>query len=248
MPPANTAPKPDMHDWITLHRMRFPAPISAWKRTFPAVSNAAVWRFCPYHTPGVDGLPTRVSAVWGGMAIWSCRSDAETMIANPRSALPMLDETLEAWHCLANPFAHRGQVKWREAMESDTAIRPAPQDPGGRLAIVTSAGFDLLKDDFKPRAIRFTAAVTEVLDWYGTLDSNLRRGAFNGGHDGREGFTLSLWRSDDAMRAAAYHPGQHRDRMDQSRDGAMMDRSSFTRLRVLSSHGDWEGDPFSDLH
>lgn len=238
----------DDHDWITLHRMRFADPISAWERAFCPAPGAAVWRFCPQHTVGADGLPTRVADIWGAMGIWASRAKADAALADPLTAMPWLGEALASWHCLALPVAHRGAVKWRESVEDGSAIRPAAADPGGPLAIVTSAGFDPSKDDFRPRAIRFTAGVSEVIDWFGTLPSILRRDVFNGGHDGREGFTLSLWRSDDAMREAAYHPGNHRNRMDESRTGALMDRSSFTRLRILSSHGDWDGDPFDALN
>jgi hypothetical protein len=28
----------------------------------------------------------------------------------------------------------------------------------------------------------------------------------------------------------------------------MFDYSSFTRLRAQSSHGDWDGDPFAEMH
>ena len=234
------------HDWITLHRLRFTTEVSSMQRAFPTVDGAIIWRFCPQHTQGDDGLPTRRHANWAGLGVWPDRASAEAMMADPQAALPWLAETTEAWHALALPFAHRGGVNWRGMVEEGTAIRPAPTDPGGPLAIVTTAGFDVAKADFKTRAIRFTAAVSEVLEWYGTLPSNLRRGAFNGGHDGREGFTVTLWRSDDAMRGAAYDSGRHRARMDESRTGALMDRSSFTRMRIVDSHGSWDGDPLSN--
>jgi hypothetical protein len=35
--------------------------------------------------------------------------------------------------------------------------------------------------------------------------------------------------------------------MEDSRAGRLMDRSSFTRLRAIRSHGDWDGDPLADL-
>ena len=59
---------------------------------------------------------------------------------------------------------------------------------------------------------------------------------------------VTLWRSDEAMREAAYHDGRHRARMEQNRAGLMFDYSSFTRLRALHSQGDWDGDPFAELH
>jgi len=80
----------------------------------------------------------------------------------------------------------------------------------------------------------------EVLNAYGAQPSHLRRAAFRGGFDGRDGFTLSLWHSDAGMRQAAYQPGTHRTKMDEDKAGLLSDRSSFTRPRVLRSWGDWD--------
>jgi hypothetical protein len=235
------------HDWITLHRMRFPEAISAKTRSFESVAGASVWRFGPLHTLGADDLPTLTSDIWCGMAIWPTRAEAEAMLADPGAAMPYLSEAVAAWHCLAVPFSHRGKVDWRGHVEDGTAIRPAPEDPGGPLVVITSAGFLSRDAAMLPRIRLFAEGVAEVMAWYGALPSNLRNGVFNG-PDGRQGFTCSIWRSDAAMREAAYHGGTHRTRMDDSKAGLMFDYSSFTRLRAQSSHGDWDGDPFAEMH
>ena len=242
-----STPEDVPHDWITLHRVRFPEAVSAKDRSFPPVAGASVWRFCPLHTPGADGLTTLTSDIWCGMAIWPTRDEAEATLADPGGAMPWLPEAVAAWHCLAIPFSHRGKVNWRGHVEDGTAVRPAPRDPGGPLVVVTSAGFLSRDAVMLPRIRLFVEGVAEVMAWYGALPSNLRNGAFNG-PDGREGFTCSLWRSDEAMRDAAYHHGRHRARMEESRAGLMFDYSSFTRLRALHSHGDWDGDPFAELN
>ncbi len=234
------------HDWITLHRLRFAAPVAARNRSFPPVAGASVWRFCPQHMPGEDGLVTLTSDIWGGMGIWDSRTEAEAMLADTGAAMPWLSEAVAAWHCLAIPYAHRGQVNWRGHVEEGTAIRPAPTDPGGPLVVVTSAGFLSRDANMLPRIRQFIEGVSEVMAWYGALPSNLRNDVFNG-PDGREGFTCSLWRSDEAMREAAYHDGRHRTRMEESRAKLMFDYSSFTRLRAVHSHGDWDGDPFASI-
>ena len=234
------------HDWITLHRLRFPEAISARDRTFVPVAGAAVWRFCPQHTPGDDGLVTLTSDVWGGLGIWKSREEAEAFLADPGAALPAITEAVASWHCFAIPFSHRGKVNWRGHVEDSTAIHPASTDPGGPLVVVTTAGFLSREDWMLPRIRLFVEGVAEVMASYGALPSNLRNDVFNG-TEGREGFTCSLWRSDEAMREAAYHHGRHRARMEQNRAGLMFDYSSFTRLRALHSHGDWDGDPFAAL-
>lgn len=208
---------------------------------------ASVWRFCPQHTPGEDGMTTLTSDIWCGMGIWNSRAGAEAMLADPAAAMPWLPEAVAAWHCLAIPFSHRGKVNWRGHVEDGTAIRPAEKDPGGPLVVVTSAGFLSRDDDMRPRIRLFVEGVAEVMAWYGGLPANLRADAFNGPDDGRSGFTCSLWRSDDVMREAAYQDGRHRARMEENRAGLMFDYSSFTRLRAVKSHGDWDGDPFADI-
>ena len=234
------------HDWITLHRLRFPEAISAKVRSFAPVAGPSVWRFGPLHTLGADGLPTLTSDTWCGMAIWPNRAKAEAMLDDLRAAMPWLAEAEVAWHCLAVPVSHRGKVDWRGHVEDGTAIRPAPNDPGGPLVVITSAGFLSRDPDMLPRIRLFAAGVSEVMAWYGALPSNLRNGVFNG-PDGRQGFTCSIWRSDEAMREAAYRTGTHRARMDDSKAGLMFDYSSFTRLRAARWHGDWDGDPFAEL-
>jgi hypothetical protein len=147
-----------------------------------------------------------------------------------------------AWHCLSVPVSHRGEVNWRGHLQSGDAVRAAPVDPGGPLIALTSAGFVSRDEAALPRIKRFVAGVVEVLDAYGAQASNLRRAAFRPNFDGRDGFTLSLWSSDEGMRQAAYHPGTHRTRIDEYKAGLLADRTSFTRLRAIRSWGDWDGE------
>lgn len=232
------------HHWITLHRVRFPVAVAARERFFPAVQGTDCWRFCVRHTMGDNDLPTWTSDIWCGMGIWNNRAQAEDMMDDPVDAMPALGEAVESWHGLALPIQHRGEVRWRGELERDCAITPSETDPQGPLAVITSASFDdPTNPDEIPRMSRFAVKVAEAIDFLGQQPGNLRRDVFNGGFDGREGFTLSLWETDEAMQKAAYHSGHHRALMDESRGGSLFDRSSFTRLRILSSEGSWDGDP-----
>ncbi|BCS31672.1 hypothetical protein TBR22_A08750 [Luteitalea sp. TBR-22] len=232
----------DGHDWVTLHRLRFPDRVSSRERVFPTVAGPDCWMFGPHYDVGPDGMLTGVSDVWGGVGIWHSRAAAEAMVEAPGEALPWLGEAVASWHCLAVPFAHRGAVNWRGQVQKDEAIRAAPADPGGPLIVLTSAGFASRDAETMPRILRFVAGVVAVLEDYGAQPSNLRRAAFRGGFDGRDGFTWSLWHSDDGMKQAAYKPGTHRGRLDEDNAGLLSDRSSFTRLRVVRSRGDWDGE------
>ncbi len=50
-----------------------------------------------------------------------------------------------------------------------------------------------------------------------------------------------------AQGSAAYAAGEHRSRMDQSRDGSVFDYSSFTRARIVAANGSWDGDPLAQM-
>ena len=231
-----------VHDWITFHRLRFPEPISSMERTFPPVVGPDCWLFGPHYDVGPDGMLTGVSDIWGGVGIWHSRAAAEAMVAAPGDAMPWLEETVASWHCLGVPVSHRGMVNWRGYLQKGDAVRAAHFDPGGPLMVLTSAGFVTRDAATLPRIKRFVAGVVEVLEAYGTNESNLRRAVFRAGFDGLDGFTMSLWNSDEGMLKAAYQTGTHRTRIDENKAGLLSDRTSFTRLRVINSWGDWDGE------
>jgi hypothetical protein len=135
-------------------------------------------------------------------------------------------------------------VKWRETVEDGCAVRATSARTRGALAVITSAGYNTRGPEQYLRIATFARGILDVLAFYEECRGNLRRGSFVGGFDHRDGFTVSLWQDDAAMMDAAYRDGTHRRLMDQSRDGSLFDRSSFTRARIISSSGSWKGDPF----
>jgi hypothetical protein len=153
-----------------------------------------------------------------------------------------LSDAVEQWHALLLPVAHRGEVKWRDDVEVASAVRCSTADPGGRLVVMTTAGYTSRGADQFPRIRTFMQGILQVADYYRGLSVNLCREVFTGGFDQRDGFTFSLWRDDASMQQAAYQPGVHRTLMDKSRDGSLFDRSSFTRARLVASSGSWDGD------
>jgi hypothetical protein len=235
------------HHWISLHHVRFPSAISASERTFPVPTLAECWRFCPSLCLGEDGLPTWISDTWCGFGIYDSREDAEATVTAVSKHLPFLSEAVGHWDALLLSFEHHGAVNWRGTVQHDCAIRPASAKLDGPLAVITSTGFNPRSPDQVPRIVRFVRGVRDVLEFYGTARRNVRRDAFSGGFDGRDGFTVSLWPDVKAMMEAVYGEGTHRTLMDLSRDGSWFDRSSFTRARIILSRGNWDGDPFEDM-
>lgn len=237
------------HDWIVFHRIRLRAPINGTNRPFPGPKHAEAWRFYPSSPQGPDGLRTYVSDEWGGFGIYASRQAAEAVFDNPQDHLPFLDDAVEAYHALVVPYSHRGKVNWRGTVLENATFATAPSDPGGPLMVLTSAGYDKLGPEDMPRVINFIREVDRVKDFYATLPDNLRRAVYTGfGVDGHDGMTVTLWRSDAAMMAAAYKAGQHRTQLDYQRDVGHFDHSSFSRARVLASKGTWDGsDPVHEI-
>ena len=231
------------HDWITLHRIKFPASISAEDQDLDMLASPKYWRFCPKMSIDEEGLPLWNSDTWCGLAVHGSKAEAEDMFDAPEEYLPVLSTAIEHWHALAIPVTHRGSVNWRGEVETNSAFETASDDPNGPLMVLTTAGFISRDAETIERIKHFMLQVENVVDFFGEQDGNVRRDVFNGGFDQREGFTVSLWKNDDAMMKTAYWKGVHRTLMDESRDGSMFDRSSFTRARIVSSSGSWDGDP-----
>jgi hypothetical protein len=232
----------DSHDWIVFHRVRLRAPIDGTNNPFTGPKRAEVWRFYPASPRGPNGLRTNVSDEWGGFGIYSSRSSAEEVFENPGDHLAFLDGAAEEFHALVVPYSHRGKVNWRGSVKENETFATCQTDPGGPLMVFTSAGYENPGPDDMPRIVNFIREVDRVQDFYATLPDNIRRAVFSGGGvDGHDGMTVSLWRTDAAMMAAAYKQGHHRDQMDYQRQVGHFDRSSFTRARILTSKGTWDG-------
>lgn len=190
-----------------------------------------------------DGLPLWDSDTWCGLVIHGSQTEAEAMFNAPEGHLPLISTAVEHWHALAIPVTHRGSVNFGGEVEDNSTITTASDDPKGPLMVLTTAGYITSDAETIRRIQHFMRGVGDVLGFFGEQDGNVRRDVFNGGFDQKEGFTVSLWKNDEAMMKTAYWQGVHRTMMDESRDGSMFDRSSFTRARIVSSSGSWDGDP-----
>jgi len=236
-----------MTTWLTLHRVRLGEMRDGAGRPLPGPALARHWRFYPDSAfePGVG--PTLRSDIWGGFAMYDSREDAETVLADPAAHIPCLADAAESWHGLALPVAHRGAVNWRGAVEHDGAVTPAPTDPGGALCVLTSAGYDPATRAGDGRVPVFFDQVASARSFYEGAAGNLAVAVYAGGAvDGHDGLTMTLWRDDASMLAAAYRSGTHRDHLARHKATPIFDRSSFTRARVLVSRGSWDGrDPLA---
>ena len=237
----------DQHDWLVIHRLRFPKVVDGLEAKFPGPLSADVWRFGPENSElDETGMLTYRSDAWGGISLYSSREAAEVIASDPAQSLPFYGEAVESWTAFAVPVSHRGEVEWRGYVESNTAIRVAEKDPGGPLAIITTAGYNVLGSEEVARLIFFIKHVQGVLDFYEGFDGILRSCVFYAAFDGHDGLTCSLWRNDAAMQRAAYGQGAHREKIESHKVQPMVDRTSFTRARILSSVGTWGGEDPTD--
>ncbi len=117
------------------------------------------------------------------------------------------------------------------------------------MAVMTSAGWDVGPDFDVARALSFAASVAEVRQ---SMWDDPPTGMFS--HQNfvfpgvlvDDGITFTMWRDIDAMKSFAYRPGPHKSAMDAFRLDETADRTSFTRLAPLATHGSWWGsDPLA---
>ena len=231
--------------YMTFHRVRFGRPYSNETDRFAGPEAATHWLFGPDSPVGEDGLWTRRSDVWGGVAFYGDLHTASSVMDDPRAALPWLAEGTEAWHALLCPTTHRGRVNWFGGLEAASNFRTVPMDKAGPLAVMTSAGFrelppDALRADI-PRRADFVARAERVRAWYHSVPGCLAQGIYHFGPPPIDGLTFTLWDSDAAMTAAAYGAGVHRRQLDRHAAAPLIDRTSFTRARLLRSAGAWGG-------
>lgn len=151
----------------------------------------------------------------------------------------------ETWSAVLRPTRSHGSCNWIDGGHFDAAGELA----AGPIAVMTSVGWNV-GPGFEPaRAIDFGEAVTRVRTamWSEPVDGMTSHQAFIfRGLLAHDGITFTTWRDEAAAVAFAYRPGSHKTEMDRFRLDETADRTSFTRLRPIETHGTWYGaDPFA---
>lgn len=232
--------------WATLHWIRFAdveTPDSLDLSIRPR--GAASWKIGPDGPVGPQGLRLP-SNVWCAVGLYPQREDAEALLDAPDGCMPFLRRSLEAWHALLKPVAHRGECNHLNPDEPGELFAIEGHDPGGRLVVMTTAGYRMGPDMDLGRVVEFRRNVDAVRDRMIVAPGNLAAQVFTPHVRGEDGCTTSIWRDDASMIAASYRPGPHRERVDRHMRQPMADRTSFTRFRALRSTGTWQGrDPIT---
>ena len=227
------------YSWLSIHRVNFKDMKDSKEGAPSGPASASAWRFGP-HAPLADsGFRKTVSRKWGGVGFYKSRELAEAVVDAPYEHLGFLGDAEEDWHALACVIAYRGESNWSTPTEPHPVLVPT-EDPGGVLAVITSAGYVSPDESEFPRIKDFLKRIEDVIEFYGTLEANTARCLFNA-VEAREGMTFSVWTSDKEMMASAYRAGVHADYLARHQASPMFDYSSFTRLRLLKSAGLWNG-------
>lgn len=228
--------------WMTLHLLRFPEPLQVDDVDLKVgPDHAMVWLYGDESPLDENDLLTHVTPRWAALGLWCNRGDADAILNTPEAFLPDLSRTVEAWHALLQPLAHRGETNWVDRSSPGLAIEPEPIDPGGPLVVLTSAGYSVEQGLDLERVKDFARGIERVKHTAKAMPGNIMRHSFGNPTREHDGFTVTLWRDDEAMTDFAYQPGVHKTLLAEHWAVPKFDRSSFTRTRVLRAVGTWEG-------
>jgi heme-degrading monooxygenase HmoA len=200
----------------------------------------AGWKFGPDEAAS-QAVGRSASNVWCGIGLFEDLPSAEKALEAPAAHVPSLGDASEAWHALLCPTAHHGETNLLTPQQPGALFNTHAHDSGGALFVITTAGFDLrAKSDFA-RLIDFRRRVQAMRPVIAEAPGSVAHQVFAPQDPGDDAITMSLWREEASMIQFAYRAGPHRVELDRQKREQTVDRSSFTRFRVLRSAGRWNG-------
>lgn len=171
-------------------------------------------------------------------------ASAHRFLDNRRALVPWLDEALEVWEAVLQPFRHTGEANYLERGQPGPlfdSLAPPPASTAPIVAI-TSSGWTVGEAFDMSRVREFSNGVMSV---------RASMTAVEGLHSQQSFFfprvleydplTVTFWRDSASLRAFAYGAGVHRLQMERQREQNLADRTSFTRCSVVRSDGTWHG-------
>ena len=227
--------------WAIAHLIRFNEAKAPEALKIPGdAPGCASWKFGPDAQ-----APTRAnragSDVWCGIASFPHLADAQAAFENPQAHVPGLSEAREAWQALLLPTKHRGECNHLDSRVPGLVYEATERDPGGPLLVVTTAGFNLRsRGDFQ-RLIDFRRRVDRMREVIAAAQGSVAHQVFAPQSPGDDEVTISLWRDEQSMSSFAYRPGSHSAELDRQVTHRTLDRSSFTRFRIMQAVGRWNG-------
>lgn len=227
--------------FATVHLLRFTRITTPEELALARVPAGSLsWKIGPGGQVGPDGrrLP---SDTWAAVGLFAGQAEAEHAFRNKEEFMPFLFGTAESWHLLLRPFRHHGECNHIDRETPGELFEACEECSGGPLVVVTTAGYEFGFEANMDRVVAFRHKVDHVGAWMKDLEGCLFSRAFTPHTVGYDGFTVSVWLSDEAMLNASYRAGLHRNYLDGHKVASDFDRSSFTRFRILDSSGKWNG-------
>jgi hypothetical protein len=178
-----------------------------------APEGASSWKIGPSGPVGVDGyrLP---SEIWCAVGLFSELNDAKAAMERTDSFMPFVSDAVESWHLLLLPIRHHGECNHLDREHPGELFEVSSTDSGGVVAVITTAGFVRGPELKVERLIEFRRNVDLVDEWLGRAEGCLASRPFTPHTVGDDGFTISIWRNDEAMLNASYRAGVHRTYVD----------------------------------
>lgn len=231
--------------WAIAHRVRFRIRTNGASLDILAPPpGSCSWKFGP-ELAGRKGQRAE-SDVWCGIALFGEWADAERAFEAAEAYVPNLADAIESWRGLLLPIVHKGECNHLDGDRPGLLFDVADTDPGGPLLVMTTAGFQLRNKNDLLRLIDFRRRVEAMRPVIEAAEGSLAHQVFAPTNNLDDGVTLSIWGDDQSMLSFAYRPGPHRVEVDRQRDLETVDRSSFTRFRIVRSSGQWRGvDPLT---
>lgn len=227
--------------WALVHWMRFDQPKTAADLILPRQPEGALsWKVGPDWSASDSGIRSG-SRIWCSLGLFADLQHAEAAFDAADLYLPDRAATAEAWSALLAPFAHKGECNHLARAAPGPIFATDDCEPSGPTFVITTAGFHLRsRRDFQ-RVIDFRREVDRMRPVISASAGSLAHQVFAPLDAEDDGVTMSLWRDDQAMFAFAYKPGAHRVQVDRQKSHQTVDRSSFTRFRLLKTAGTWDG-------
>lgn len=228
--------------WAVVHWLRFEGARRAADLQLASEPKGALsWKVGQDWSASESGLRSG-SRIWCALALFTDLQHAEAAFDEAETYLPDMVAASEVWSALLAPFAHKGECNHLNRFEPGALFAVEPGERSGPVFVITTAGFHLrARRDFQ-RVIDFRREVDRMRSVIDNSDGSLAHQVFAPLDAEDDGVTMSLWRDDQAMLGFAYRPGAHRVQVDRQKSDQTVDRSSFTRFRLLRTWGSWNGD------
>lgn len=193
-------------------------------------------------------LATREAFVFALLGLHADEDSADRLVRERHTVVPWLDEAVEVWSAVLQPYRHKGKANYLTPAEPGTFFEPlgSPPPPEAPAVVLTSVGWntdglDMARPaDFGQGVSAVRTSMSGVPGLYSQQSFVFPRVLV---HDG---CTITFWRNAAAINAFAYQNGSHRRQMDRYRATNNADRTSFTRFTAVRSEGTWHGaDPLA---